>query len=88
MSKRKHNAKYNTNFRYYFTICQIVNLGEERAKSRFEEEEKKEQNTSQPNEPPAGDTIIDTLGEKVKQNVVIICIGDSRGFVHMNHLFL
>ena len=32
--------------------------------------------------------IIDTMGTKIKDTVVLVCLGDSRGFVHMNHLIL
>ncbi len=31
---------------------------------------------------------IDTMGTKIKDTVVLVCLGDSRGFVHMNHLIL
>lgn len=32
--------------------------------------------------------IVDTMGTKIKDTVVLVCLGDSRGFVHMNHLIL
>lgn len=32
--------------------------------------------------------IIDTMGTKIKDTVILVCLGDSRGFVHMNHLIL
>lgn len=32
--------------------------------------------------------IIDTMGSKIKDTVALVCLGDSRGFVHMNHLIL
>ena len=44
-----------------------------------EEEQKKEEK---------GDKIVDTMGAKIKDTVVLVCLGDSRGFVHMNHLIL
>lgn len=32
--------------------------------------------------------MIDTMGSKIKDTVALVCVGDSRGFVHMNHLIL
>jgi len=32
--------------------------------------------------------IVDTMGTKIKDTVVLVILGDSRGFVHMNHLIL
>jgi hypothetical protein len=32
--------------------------------------------------------IIDTIGSKIRDTVALVCLGDSRGFVHMNHLIL
>jgi hypothetical protein len=32
--------------------------------------------------------IVDTMGTKIKDTVVLVSLGDSRGFVHMNHLIL
>ena len=32
--------------------------------------------------------IVDTMGSKIKDTVALVCLGDSRGFVHMNHLIL
>lgn len=32
--------------------------------------------------------VIDTIGTKIKDTVALVCLGDSRGFVHMNHLIL
>ena len=32
--------------------------------------------------------LIDTIGTKIKDTVALVCLGDSRGFVHMNHLIL
>ena len=32
--------------------------------------------------------IVDTMGTRIKDTVVLVCLGDSRGFVHMNHLIL
>lgn len=32
--------------------------------------------------------IVDTIGTKIRDVVVLVCLGDSRGFVHMNHLIL
>ena len=33
-------------------------------------------------------TFVDTMGTKTSDTVVLVCLGDSRGFVHMNHLIL
>lgn len=35
-----------------------------------------------------GTKIVDTMGTRIKDTVVLVCLGDSRGFVHMNHLIL
>mmetsp|Transcript_34074 Transcript_34074/g.25145 ORF Transcript_34074/g.25145 Transcript_34074/m.25145 type:complete len:84 (+) Transcript_34074:678-929(+) len=32
--------------------------------------------------------IIDTMGVKIKDTVALVNLGDSRGFIHMNHLIL
>lgn len=32
--------------------------------------------------------MVDTMGQKIKDTVVLVCLGDSRGFVHMNHLII
>jgi hypothetical protein len=32
--------------------------------------------------------LVDTIGSKIKDTVALVCLGDSRGFVHMNHLYL
>lgn len=32
--------------------------------------------------------MVDTMGSKIKDTVALVCLGDSRGFVHMNHLIL
>jgi len=32
--------------------------------------------------------IMDTMGMKIRDTVALVCLGDSRGFVHMNHLIL
>mmetsp|Transcript_39478 Transcript_39478/g.37922 ORF Transcript_39478/g.37922 Transcript_39478/m.37922 type:complete len:88 (+) Transcript_39478:859-1122(+) len=32
--------------------------------------------------------IVDTMGVKIKDTVALVCLGDSRGFIHMNHLIL
>ena len=32
--------------------------------------------------------IIDTTREKIRQEVLLICLGDSKGYLHFNHLYL
>ena len=32
--------------------------------------------------------IIDTAGDKVKQEVLLVCLGDSKGYLHFNHIYI
>ena len=32
--------------------------------------------------------LVDTMGTKIRDTVALVVLGDSRGFVHMNHLIL
>ena len=35
-----------------------------------------------------GTKMMDTMGIKITDTVALVCLGDSRGYVHMNHLIL
>lgn len=32
--------------------------------------------------------LIDTSRNKIKSDVILICLGDSKGYLHFNHVFL
>lgn len=54
------------------------------------DEENKDEDTSGVNEqqPLLETKLIDTNRNKIKQDVILVTLGDSKGFLHFNHVFL
>ena len=101
MQVRKHISKFAQNFRFYFTsakFSQIEGFSKGEVKQLvatqkafdgmlMNTEEHKDEETLE-HAPLLETKLIDTSRNKIKSDVILICLGDSKGYLHFNHVFL
>lgn len=62
--------------------------GERRCGTIGDDMGKQEQDGDNDEERVMTTRVIDTAREKVRKEVLLVCLGDSKGFLHFNHVYL
>jgi len=84
--RKRGENKYSYNLRYYFTAAKVVVLSQPLSQEK-KPTEVIDQTQAETTEHHLSTTVT-AIKKPVQDTVVLVTMGDSRGFVHMNTLYL